>query len=197
MRDYIPDKNITELLEKIIGSFSSVKGKGVGLPLGNLTSQLFANVYLNKLDQFIKHRLKAKYYIRYADDFVIFSKNREWLEDGISKIDEFLRKELKLELHPAKVFVKTVSSGVDFLGMINFSDHRVLRTKTKRRMLKKLSKKYELLRRGIIPEKSLYRTLESYKGMLGHCNGHTIQKGLECFSFLPAATLWDKMKNND
>jgi len=75
---YIQDKNILALMSKIVASFSST-GKGVGLPLGNLTSQLLVNIYMNEFDQFVKHRLKAKYYIRYADDFVIMSPNREWL----------------------------------------------------------------------------------------------------------------------
>src|SRR3989338_6328626 len=70
LKKYIPDENILWLLEEIIESFSP------GLPLGNLTSQLFVNIYMNEFDQFAKHKLKAKYYIRYADDFVIYSKDR-------------------------------------------------------------------------------------------------------------------------
>ena len=73
LRAYIPDQDIIWLLEEVIGSFYSGR-PGIGLPLGNLTSQLFANIYMNEFDQFIKHRIKAKCYIRYADDFVILSR---------------------------------------------------------------------------------------------------------------------------
>ncbi|MDD5528229.1 MAG: reverse transcriptase/maturase family protein [Patescibacteria group bacterium] len=175
LNEYIPDKNIIWLLEKIIKSFSA-KANGVGLPLGNLTSQLFVNIYLNKFDQFIKHKLKVKYYIRYADDFVIFSENKKWLEDLIPAIRKFLRDELKLELHPDKVFIKTIASGVDFLGMVNFPDHRILRVKTKRRMLKRLSAGRGQLRSGLISEEKFKQSRQSYLGMLKHCRGYKINR---------------------
>ena len=171
LNEYIPDKNITWLLEKIITSFSS-RAKGIGLPLGNLTSQLFVNIYMNRFDQFVKHKLKAEYYIRYADDFVIFSHNKKWLEFYISVIRKFLRNELKLELHPGKIFIKTISSGVDFLGMVNFPDHRILRTKTKRRMLKRISVAREKLKNDSISEEYFESSLNSYLGLLKHCHGH-------------------------
>ena len=137
LREYIPDENIIWLLEKVIKSFSSTKD-GTGLPLGNLTSQLFVNIYMNKFDQFIKHKLKAKFYIRYCDDFVIFSDNNQELKDLIPKIQIFLEERLKLKLHPDKIFIKTLHSGVDFLGWINFLDHKILRTATKRRMPRRI-----------------------------------------------------------
>jgi len=179
LKEYIPDKNIMKLLGNVIGSFSSTKSKNVGLPLGNLTSQLFVNIYMNKFDQFMKHRLKAGYYIRYADDFVVFSENKRYLEEQIVIIQQFLQSELKIELHPNKVFIKAVSSGVDFLGMINFSDHRILRTKTKRRILKKLSIKSKLCREDLISEESLNQSLQSYFGVLKHCKGYKIKKKIE------------------
>jgi retron-type reverse transcriptase len=141
-----------DLLKKVINSFSA------GLPLGNLTSQLFANVYLNELDQFAKHKLKIKYYIRYADDFVVFSQDKEYFENLIPIISEFLKSELKLTLHPNKVFIKTLSSGVDFLGWVNFYNHRILRKTTKRRMLKR------------IEGSPKPKTLNSYLGLLKHGN---------------------------
>ena len=170
LKQYIPDEKIICLLENVIDSFSP------GLPLGNLTSQLFVNVYMNKFDQFMKHRLKAQYYIRYADDFVIFSENKEWLEKLIGLIKEFLRQELKLELHPNKIFIKTIASGIDFLGMVNFSDYRVLRTKTKRRMLKKINRRYGESQNEIISEESFKQSLQSYFGMLKHCHEYKVEK---------------------
>lgn len=179
LAEHIPDENIIRLLENVIDSFSAKKERKVGLPLGNLTSQLFVNIHMNEFDQFIKHRLKARYYIRYADDFVILSEDKKWLENLISKIAEFLKNELKLKMHPDKIFMKTFPSGVDFLGMVNFSDHRILRTKTKRRMMKKIARKCELLQRGLISEGSFYQSQASYEGMLKHCNGWKIKSSLK------------------
>ncbi len=94
-----------QLLGEVAGSFDSENKKGVGLPLGNLTSQLFANVYMNVFDQFVKHRLRAKCYVRYADDFVFLSDDKLWLENLIMPVQNFLSKKLKLALHPDKVFL--------------------------------------------------------------------------------------------
>lgn len=188
LREYISDKDILWLLEGVISSFNTLiphpnpllkKERGikeVGLPLGNLTSQLFVNIYMNRFDQFAKHKLKAKYYIRYADDFVFLSQDRIWLENLIPKICKFLKEELKLELHPDKVFIKTFSSGVDFLGMINFSHYKILRTKTKKRMFKKLSKRHKELQKGDISKESFEQSLRSYLGILKHCNGKKMEK---------------------
>ena len=166
LRQYISDENIMGLLSEIIGSFST--REGVGLPLGNLTSQILVNVYMNEFDQFVKHKLKAKYYVRYADDFVIISDDKLWLETMISRIKEFLWERLRLELHPDKVFIKTVASGVDFLGWILFPDHRVLRTTTKRRAFKNIMEK-----RGK-PE-----VVQSYLGIAGHGNGYKVRRRIE------------------
>ena len=163
LKRHIEDTDIIWLIDEIISSFYSTR-PGVGLPLGNLTSQLFVNVYMNEFDQFVKHELKIKYYIRYADDFVVLSDDKKWLEKQIFVIQGFLFKELKLELHPDKVSIKTLASGVDFLGWVNFPYHRVLRTTTKRRMLRRIVK-------SLAPE-----TLNSYLGLLRHGNTGKLQK---------------------
>ena len=107
--------DILLLLKEIIKSFDSgVIGKG--LPLGNLTSQLLVNIYMNEFDQYIKHTLRIKYYIRYADDFVILDNDKRYLLKILPKINHFLSQHLLLQLHPNKVFIKTISSGLDFLG---------------------------------------------------------------------------------
>jgi RNA-directed DNA polymerase len=176
LREHIPDENIMKLLENVIGSFLAKKDAKVGLPLGNLTSQLFINIYMNKFDQFMKHKLKIKYYIRYADDFVILADNKTYLEKQIFNIDRFLENELKLKIHPDKISIGTFSSGVNFLGMVNFSDHRILRTKTKGRMLKKMSLKYKLWQEELVSGESFAQSLQSYLGMLRHCQGYGIAK---------------------
>lgn len=161
--EYVADPDILWLLRQVIESFSST-GAGKGLPLGNLTSQLFVNIYMNEFDRFMKHMLKTRYYIRYADDFVIFSENRRWLQGLIPIVRNFLWEKLRLELHPKKTFLETVASGIDFLGWVHFPEHRVLRTTTKRRMMKRLE------------ECSSPRTLNSYLGLLGHGNAHKIKE---------------------
>lgn len=163
LKKYIPDENIIRLLEEIINSFHS-NNEEIGLPLGNLTSQLFVNIYMNEFDQFIKRILKARHYVRYADDFVVFSENRDYLLNLILPIREFLKEVLKLELHPDKVFIETLSSGVDFLGWVNFFNYRVLRTSTRRRMLKRLRVTNNL------------GTLNSYLGLLRHGNTYKVRE---------------------
>jgi RNA-directed DNA polymerase len=136
----IEDKDVLWLLKNVIQSFNS-EVKGVGLPLGNLTSQLLVNIYMNEFDQFMKHELKVKYFVRYADDFVIISQDIVYLKIVRQKVEDFLTQNLKLTLHPDKVFIKTIYSGIDFLGWVHFPHHRVLRTVTKNRMLKNVNEK--------------------------------------------------------
>lgn len=115
---------------------------------------------MNEFDQFVKRDLKVKYYIRYADDFVFLLEDKSYLEEARQKSEAFLRQNLKLSFHPNKVFIKTFASGVDFLGWVHFPHHKVLRTVTKRRMLRRLDEK----------------NLTSYLGLLSHGNGHKISQ---------------------
>ena len=161
----IQDKDIVWLLKQIISSFHST-AEGKGLPLGNLTSQLLVNIYMNEFDQFVKHKLKVKYYIRYADDFIVMSTDRTWLLKTLNQFHDFLSTKLKLSLHPKKVFIKTFASGVDFLGWVHFTDHRVVRTTTKCRMFKRLE------------ESRADATVQSYIGLLSHGNAHKLVVGI-------------------
>jgi retron-type reverse transcriptase len=158
LNDSVVDLDLCKILFEVINSFYTKK-KGVGIPLGNLTSQLFANIYMDRFDKFIKHTLKVKYYIRYADDFVILSSDKKVLQDYLPKIRDFLWCNLRLELNATKVTIKTLASGVDFLGWINFFDHRVLRSSTKRRIL-----------RGMQDENRKPGSLPSYLGLISHGN---------------------------
>ena len=167
---HISHRHILGLLVEIIDSFHTEGKPGVGLPLGNLTSQLLVNIYMNEFDHYVKREIKARYYIRYADDFVIFSENRAYLESLIPRMTEFLRSHLGLEFHPQKVYIKTVASGVDFLGWITFSHHRVLRTVTKQRMLRNLENEVDSIKYPAITA--------SYLGLLKHGNTHKLQKKL-------------------
>ena len=118
---------------------------------------------MHEFDMFIKQELKIKYYLRYADDFAIFSDNKRYLEELLPKMEKFLNERLKLKLHENKVYIKTYASGVDFLGWIHFPKHRVLRTATKRRMFKNIS------------ENTKEETIESYLGMLSHGNTYKLR----------------------
>ena len=158
LNSYIPDEDIRQLLGNIIVSYHTDDLVSKGLPLGNLTSQLFANVYMNEFDQWVKHKLKAKYYVRYADDFVILGDSERDIKRLAFPIYVFLKERLKLDLHPEKVFIKTMTSGVDFLGWIHFPDHRILRKTTRHRALDK------------IKNNPVNEALQSYLGLSKHGN---------------------------
>lgn len=163
LKRHINDQEMMRLLETVIVSFRSTS-PGVGLPLGNITSQLLVNVYMHELDMYVKQGLRVKYYLRYADDFAILSDDREYLEEVLAKMDGFLKEKLKLTLHEDKVYIKTYASGVDFLGWVHFPCHRQIRTTTKRKIIRNLNGYPK-------PE-----TINSYRGLLGHGNTHRISK---------------------
>jgi len=113
----------------------------LGLPIGNLTSQLFANIYLNELDHFVKEKLRIKWYARYMDDFLIIHPNKEYLKKTRDNIQQFLNNHLKLHLHPEKVILQNVKNGVPFVGYLIFYDHVKIRGNTLLRMRRKLKKR--------------------------------------------------------
>lgn len=127
------------------------------MPLGNLTSQFFANVYLNELDYFIKHELKVKYYIRYVDDFVILHNSKEQLKKWKAKIERFLKNKLRLELHLQKSKIISLSKGIDFVGFRCFWHYKLLRKRNVRKMVLKVEK----YKRGEISKEKI---LESFQG---------------------------------
>ncbi len=165
LKNSISDESVIWVLSEVINSFDL--GDNKGLPLGNLTSQLFANIYMDRFDKFVKHVLKVKFYLRYADDFVFMSHNKNVLAELLPKIKEFLWENLRLELHEDKTLLKTVASGVDFLGWVHFPDYRVLRTATKRRMF-----------RNIAHSSSNKKTVQSYLGLISHGNTFKLRKGI-------------------
>ncbi len=122
---------------------------------------------MNEFDQYVKHTLKANYYIRYADDFVILSHDSERLAEILVQAEKFLQATLHLELHPEKVSIRASASGIDFLGWVHFPDHRVLRTATKRRMLERVRTN---------PHET---SIASYKGLLKHGNTHALLRQID------------------
>ncbi len=173
----IKDDKTVWLIKEIIKSFSASSNKG--LPLGNITSQLFANIYLNKLDQFIKHKLKIKYYIRYCDDFVIIADNKFYLQNLITTIKSFLRENLIFELHPQKITIRKFYQGIDFLGYVVLPHHRLLRTKTRQRIFRKLEKRVKEYKRGTINKQTLEQSLQSYLGVLSHADTYKLGQELK------------------
>ena len=173
----IKDRKLLEFIHLIVDSFHHTPNKG--LPLGNVTSQLFANVYMNKFDQFIKHKLKAKYYIRYCDDFVILNESIDTLKSLIPIIADFLKKAMKLDLHPNKVEIRKIHQGTDFLGYVSLPHYTLLRNKTRKRMLKKLENARRYYYSGNISKEKLANIVSSYRGMLNHCKGEKIQEQIE------------------
>ncbi|MEK7218496.1 MAG: reverse transcriptase/maturase family protein [Patescibacteria group bacterium] len=172
----IKDERAMALLQEIVGSFHTAPGKGI--PIGNLTSQLFANVYLHELDWFIKHKLRIKHYIRYTDDFVAVAEDEAVLRDLLPPVRLFLHDCLRLQLHPRKVTVRKYRQGIDFLGYVVLPHHRVLRTRTKRRMFRKMREKAEQCERGIILRESMEQSLQSYLGVLSHANAFRLSQDL-------------------
>ena len=174
----IKDDDFMWLLKEIIFSFKAEETTK-GIPIGNLTSQLFANIYMNPLDQYMKHELKIKHYIRYADDFVILSPDKKYLENLISIIEIFLERKLKLTLHPNKIKLDNYYLGVDFLGYVIFPKFIIPRTKTKKRMFRKIYKQITLYRKDQQNYESLNQMIQSYLGYLSHANAYQLSQDIK------------------
>lgn len=179
LRKKVKDENVVRLINKIIESYSTSSNRGI--PLGNITSQLFANVYLDKLDKFIKHKLKVRYYIRYCDDFVILDSDVAYLQNLIPKISNFIQNNLKLSLHPDKLIIRKYRQGIDFLGYVSFPNFIILRPKTRKRMFRNIKRKLSLLKAGKITEKHFSQIVQSYFRVLKHCNSHRLKTKVEKF----------------
>jgi len=156
-------KKTLNLIKLILNNFE----KNKGMPLGNLTSQFFANVYLNELDQFVKHELRAKYYIRYVDDFVILHKSKQQLTLWKEEINLFLREKLKLEIHPNKSKIISLSNGADFVGFKLFYGFKSVRKRNVRSFKRKLKRLKTVYSMGNL---SMEKFLEITDGWFSYMN---------------------------
>jgi len=157
----VSDLRICRLIRENISSFHSGE-QAVGLPIGNLTSQIFANVYLHELDVFAKHELKMRYYYRYADDFIFLTADKIAARAFVEEFKFFLGYNLKLTLHPDKIIMRRADLGIDWLGKILLPEYVLLRATTKRRMISKIKQKV-----GLCSEDEKMRALiGSYNGLL-------------------------------
>ncbi|MCF8012689.1 MAG: reverse transcriptase/maturase family protein [Clostridiales bacterium] len=166
----IKDPDLLWLLEDII---RSPEGEN-GIPIGNYTSQYFANVYLNRFDYWIKHDLGLEYYIRYADDGVILADSKKKLHGIKDAIERYLKNNLKLSLNPKTQVYPVDDRGIDFLGYRTFRDYQLLR----KRSAKKFKRKLKTLKRYFwkIPAHHVISSIMSFVGWIQHCDGYNLIK---------------------
>ena len=126
----------------------------------------------------MKQELRVKYYVRYTDDFVVVSRDRDYLEHLLKPVSKFLNDKLRLSLHPQKVLLRKYGQGIDFLGYVVLPNHIVLRTKTKRRIFRKLQKHLADYKEGTLSEEILNQSTASYLGVLSHSNSFKLSNRL-------------------
>ena len=171
----INDVRLRRLVEDVVESFCP------GLPLGNLTSQLFTNIYLDKFDHFVQRTFKGASYLRYCDDFIFIYEDGVWLESQISLIREILLSELKLQLHPQKIALRPWHYGVDWLGYVLYPDRIKVRTSTKKRMQKNIDRyAFEFLDGSSNVQEIIPAVFASYQGLLRPAN----ERALSDYYFL-------------
>lgn len=175
-------KKTLELVDTIIDSTDDP-----GIPVGNLTSQLFANIYLNKVDHFIKEILRAKHYVRYMDDMIILSNNKSELWNWFGEIKAFL-KGLHLELN-GKTAISNVRNGIDFLGYRQFPYNRILR----KRVMKKNYRKFNKFIKSGTDIETVKRSANSLLGQCKHCNSTKI---INKIKNIIGVDTWEQMHSN-
>ncbi len=202
IRRKIKDESLLGLLEKIIGSHCeeeapdhlknslvSVEAQRKGIPIGNLTSQLFANIYLNELDYFVKHKLRMKHYVRYVDDFAMLFGDKKSLHEAWRQIHVFLGNRLFLRLEKSKKQINRISFGVDFAGYVAFRHYVRVRTRNYRLFRVKLDDRMRKYSCGKLSQDNIHASLASYSGHLSHTNSNKIKERIESLRFMVAADL--------
>jgi len=167
----IANEELLNLLKNIIQSFEHSSSKG--MPLGNLTSQLFANIYMDPLDKFAKHKLRAKYYLRYADDFVFLSDGKDGLMGYLVEVNQFLKINLKLNLHPNKLHLRKLNWGIDYVGYVALPHYNLPRKKTVKRIFTNLERAINLQ----VP--NLESQYQSCRGYLDYASSYRLQTQLQ------------------
>jgi hypothetical protein len=162
-----------------------------GLPIGNLTSQLFSNIYLHDLDQYIKETLQFAYYGRYVDDFVIVHHDKACLQSSIPKIASFLQSQLKLTLHPKKIYLQHYTKGVTFLGTVIKPYRRYLRKRTFGYFYTKIQQ----LNRDGCDLKTFRSVVNSYLGFMKHTKSYKQRKRM--LETLVDPRFWSYYKCNE
>ncbi|MCD4754048.1 MAG: reverse transcriptase/maturase family protein [Anaerolineaceae bacterium] len=145
-----------------------------GLPIGNLTSQFWANVYLNELDQFVKHQLHCKGYLRYVDDFLLFADDKITLHHWRVELIDFLQT-LRLRLHEKRAYPRPVTTGIPFLGLIVFPDHRRLIRRNGIRYQRHLNNLYQQYLRGEIQQEVIITSMKAWLGHAMHADTYQLR----------------------
>lgn len=149
-----------------------------GLAVGSLLNQMLANVNQNEVDHFAKRTLRIHYYVRYMDDIVILSDSKEQLIEWRRRIEEFMADRLKLELNPKKSFIQPISQGINFCQYRVFPDHIRLKKSTALRMKRRLKKIQQLYADGEITLERAQMTVNSYLGLMSHCDSYQLRKAI-------------------
>jgi len=168
IKQKIGDEKLLRLINHIIDSSEE------GIPIGNLTSQLFANIYLNALDEYIKYELRIKCYIRYMDDFLIIEESKKDLHELKEQIKLFLIS-MRLTLHPKKANIFPIKLGIDCLGYKIFKSHRLVRKSTVKRFIKNSKKKMVLYERAEIDFNKLMETFNSWDAYMSHADSYALR----------------------
>lgn len=169
----VKEEKLLNLLEKIVYSNSGKKG----IPIGNYTSQIFANIYLNELDQYVKHKLKVKYYFRYMDDALLFVKTKQEAINLLEEIRNFLKKELDLELNEKTQIFKS-KQGVNFCGY-KINEYRLkIRDRGKKAIKKKVKFLTEEVKKGNISSKEANRYICGHLGYMKYANTRNLEEKL-------------------
>ena len=149
-----------------------------GLAVGSLLNQMLANVNQNEVDHFAKRTLRIHYYVRYMDDVVILSDSKDQLIEWRHHIETFMAEKLKLDLNPKKTFIQPISQGIDFCQYRIFPDHIRLKKATALRMKRRLKKIQELYANGEITLERAQMTVNSYLGLMSHCDSYQLRKAI-------------------
>ena len=129
-----------------------------------------------EFDQFVKHNLRVKHYCRYTDDFIIVAESQDYLIALLPQITIFLQNRLHLKLHSQKTIIRKINQGVDFLGYVKFLNYTLIRTKTRRRILRMFAKKVKRFKGGLLSEESLDCSIRSYLGVFSHADSHQLKQ---------------------
>jgi len=171
LKKHITDKALLSLTKKLIFD----ENDEVGIPIGNYTSQYFANIYLNELDIFVKHKLKVKYYLRYMDDFVLIVQDKKEAISKFLKITNFLKEKLDLDInHKSKYYPSDM--GVDFCGYRVFYTHKLIRNRSKRKIRSNIKKWKRLNKKGKLNLQNLESSFQSWKAHIKHANSYNLEK---------------------
>lgn len=196
LRKRIKDDRLMHLLGKIINCEDTKFGlpvgmeadavpvedrlSEVGMPIGNLTSQMFANLYLNELDQYVKHKLRLHYYIRYMDDVIILHHDKRYLGEVKGLVEAFVNEKLNLHLNN-KTTIRPTSMGIDFVGFRIWATHRKLKKKTARKIKMRIKHIAKGVDEGRISKETMKRSIASYKGTLKHCSSYGFRQSMNKF----------------